>query len=280
MSRHAPVCSPASPSALRLAIRHGRQDGPTGALAPGFAQANLAVVPQVIAEQFEAFLLANPAVFPLLARGRAGDPSLPALGQNIDIRHDIPRYRIFRDGVAQRLTHDIGDVWRDDLVSFAVGCSLGFEHELVERGIALRCYGPGVTCAAFDSAIACVAAGALNCNLVVSMRAIRAGQVERAVELTRQMPQTHGAPVHVGDPAAIGVDLALPIDGIGLTDIRPGEVPVFWACGVTLERAIEAARPDLAITHAPGHMLITDMRVKSCNRPIPGDDSKGGEPWT
>ena len=244
---------------LRLAARSGRLAGPTGSLAPGLAQANLALIPAALAGDFAAFLRANPAAFPLLAQGRPGDPGLPELGEGIDLRSDLPRYRIFQHGVPAGDPTDIRAEWREDLVAFAIGCSLSFEAGLVAGGVALRCHGPGVQCSAFDSALPLVPVGPFGGQMVVTMRAVAAGQVALATEITRAHPQSHGAPVHAGDPAAIGVDLSRPIDGIGLSDIRPGEVPLFWACGVSLERAIAHAAPDLAITHAPGHMLITDL---------------------
>ena len=247
---------------LRLAAHDGRLSGPTGALAPGLLQANLAILPASLADAFEAFSHANPAALPLLARGRPGDPALPALGADIDLRTDLPRYRVFRHGHPVADPTDIAALWRDDLVPFAIGCSLTFEADLVAQGVALRCHAPGVTCSAFDSDVPMVPVGPFGGALVVSMRAIRADQADRAAALTRAFPQAHGGPVHQGDPAAIGVDLARPIDGIGLTDIRPGEVPMFWPCGVSMERAIARAAPDLAFTHAPGHMLITDLAAR------------------
>ncbi|RMH47514.1 MAG: DUF1445 domain-containing protein [Alphaproteobacteria bacterium] len=247
-----------TPAALRAAARAGRLTGPTAGLAPGFLQANIAILPADHADDFAAFLRANPAACPLLAQGRPGDPRLP-LGADIDLRRDLPRYRVLRHGRPAGDMTEITALWRDDLVGFAVGCSLSFEAELLAAGVRLRCVGPGLSCAAFDSAIPAVPAGRFRARLVVSMRAIRRPDLDRAIAVTRAQPLAHGGPVHVGDPAAIGVDLSRPIDGIGLTDILADEVPVFWACGVTMQRAIEAAAPPLAITHAPGHMLITDL---------------------
>lgn len=260
------------PRDLRRAAREGRLAGPTGSMVPGFTQANLAIIPAALADAFETFVRANPAALPLLARGLPGDPALPALGEDIDLRHDLPRYRVFRHGQAAGDPTDIADLWRDDLVAFAIGCSLSFEADLVAGGVNLRCHAPGLTCSAFDSRLALVPAGPFHGNLVVSMRAVRADQVALASAITRDHPMAHGAPVHAGDPAAIGVDLARPIDGIGLTDIQPGEVAMFWACGVSLERAITSAAPDLAITHAPGHMLVTDLpatRTTLADSPLP-----------
>lgn len=245
--------------AFRHAARTGQLNGPTGSLAPDLAQANLAMIPADLADEFSAFLHANPAAFPLLSKGRPGDPALPDLGDDIDLRTDLPRYRVFRDGKPVSDPTDILGVWRSDLVPFAIGCSLTFEADLVASGVALRCHGPGLQCSAFDTAMPLVPVGRFGGRMVATMRAVAADQVERAVAVTRAHPQSHGAPIHVGDPAAIGIDLSRPIDGIGLSDIQPGEVPVFWACGVSLERAIAHAAPDLAITHAPGHMLITDL---------------------
>jgi uncharacterized protein YcsI (UPF0317 family) len=248
-----------TPADWRLRFRRGevRQ---TSALCPGFAQANMAFVPADVADDFESFLQANIAACPLLARGKPGVPRLPELG-DFDLRHDLPLYRLFHNGRAGDRVPNIAAVWRDDLIAFAIGCSLTFEADLVAAGVSLRCHAPGLSCAAFDTGIPNRAAGAFGGNLVVTMRAVPAGQVDRAIAVTRAHPEAHGAPVHVGDPAAIGVDLAQPIDGLGLTDILPGEVPVFWACGVTMERAITTAALSFAITHAPGHMLITDRRA-------------------
>lgn len=256
-----------TPAELRQIFRRGEAAQPTGALAPGFAQANLAIIPEDHADAFSGFLAANARACPLLSRGKPGDPTLPALGEDIDIRHDLPRYRVFRDGKAAEMPLDIAGLWQDDMTAFAVGCSLSFEEELTQRGVHLRSYGPGVTCSAFDTCIPNTSAGPFGGNLVVTMRAIRKDQVTLAIDITKHHPLAHGAPVHIGDPEAIGVDLDQPIDGIGLTDIREDETPVFWACGVTLERAIKSAALPLAITHAPGHMLITDRPVRKPESP-------------
>jgi uncharacterized protein YcsI (UPF0317 family) len=251
-----------TPAEWRARFRAGdiRQ---TAALAPGHAQANIAILPERYADDFEAFLRSNPGACPLVARGATGDPALPALGHDIDIRRDLPKYRLFREGQPDGFVPDLTSLWQDDLVTFAIGCSLTFEADLVAAGVALRCHAPGVSCSAFDTAIPNVAAGPFGGNLVVSMRAIRNLDLERTIAVTAAHPQSHGAPVHVGDPAVIGVDLSRPIDGLGLTDIREGEVPVFWSCGVTMERAIASAAVPFAITHAPGHMLITDIHAGS-----------------
>jgi len=251
-----------TPQEWRARFRAG-ESRQTAALAPGHVQTNIAILPTAHADDFEAFLRANPAACPLVARGAVGDPSLPMLGEAIDIRTDVPKYRIFRDGRPAAFAPDIADLWQDDLVTFAIGCSLTFEADLVAAGVSLRCYGPGVSCSAFDPQIQNTQAGAFGGNLVVTMRAVRRDQLDLAIAVTAAHPDSHGAPVHSGDPAVIGVDLAKPIDGLGLTDVRADEVPVFWACGVTMERAITSAGVPFAITHAPGHMLITDRLAGS-----------------
>lgn len=257
-----PHVATGTPAQLRAQFRAGevRQ---TSALCNGYMQANLAVIPEAWADDFEAFLMANPAACPLLARGRAGEWGLPALGE-FDLRQDLPLYRLFRNGRPTAHCANVASYWTADLTAFAIGCSLSFEADLLAAGVTLRCHGAGRSCSAFDTTLSNRPAGGFGGNLVVSMRAIPEDQVALAIAVTTAHPETHGAPVHIGDPAAIGVNLSRPIDGLGLTDIQPGEVPVFWACGVTMERAITSARIPFAITHAPGHMLITDRRVKGC----------------
>jgi uncharacterized protein YcsI (UPF0317 family) len=249
----------ATPAEIRQAVQAGRLSGPTAGLAAGYQQANIVILPQDAAGAFLDFVRANPRACPLLAVGEPGRPDLPTLGAGIDIRTDLPRYRIFRDGIAREDAANITHLWREDLVAFALGCSLGFAAAVAEVGVRLRCDAPGANCSAFDSSIETRAAGPFSGPLVVTMRAVPEDQVELVISVTAAHPETHGAPVHVGDPAAIGVDLARPIDGIGLTDVLPGEMPVFWACGVTPQRALERAKLPLAITHAPAHMLVTDL---------------------
>lgn len=250
-----------TPAEWRARFRAGeiRQ---TAALCPGYVQANMAFMPADVADDFEAFLRLNPASCPFLARGEPGEPDLPDLG-DFDLRHDLPLYRLFRDGAPIGRVAEIGSVWRDDLVAFAIGCSLTFESDLVASGVSLRCHAPGVSCSAFDTTIPNRVSGPFGGNMVVSMRSIPTQQVTLAERVTLAHPDSHGAPVHIGDPGAIGVDLSRPIDGLGLTDVQAGETPVFWACGVTMERAISTARLPFAITHAPGHMLITDLKSQA-----------------
>lgn len=228
-----------SPADWRQAFCDGLQRQ-TATLAPGVQQANIAIVPADVADDFEDFLHANPAACPLLARGRPGDPALPGLGAEIDLRRALPLYRRFQEGRPVARIPDVTPYWRDDFVPFAIGCSLSFESDLVAGGVTLRCHAPGASCSAFDTAIPNATVGPFAGNLVVSMRAIPEAEVPLASDLTRRHPDSHGAPDHTGDPAEIGVDLGRPIDGLGLTDIER-----IAGCG--LPALLRANAPFLAI---------------------------------
>jgi uncharacterized protein YcsI (UPF0317 family) len=245
---------------VRRDIRSGRITGQTSGMAPGYAQGNLVVLPLAWAGDFLTFCLANPKPCPLLAVGRAGDPSLPGAGSNIDIRSDIPRYRVYRDGQFAEEVTDCAHLWREDFVSFLIGCSFSFEWALMDAGIGVRHIEIGSNVPMYKTNIACTPAGPYKGQMVVSMRPMSPADAIRAVEITSQLPQVHGAPVHFGDPSVIGIsDVAEPDYGDSVP-IREGEIPVFWACGVTPQVALMQARPPIAITHSPGYMLITDIR--------------------
>ncbi len=221
-------------------------------------QGNLAILPAALAGDFAEFCTANPQPCPLLVTSEAGDPRLPDVGADLDLRTDLPRYREFRDGCFVAEHDEITGLWRDDLVGFVLGCSFSFEEALLEAGVRMRHLELGKDVPMYRTSIETVPAGPFAGPMVVSMRPIPAGQVARAVAVTGRYPRVHGAPVHCGDPRAIGIaDLAAPDYGEP-TPVAAGEVPCFWACGVTPQVAIEAARPDLCITHAPGSMLLTD----------------------
>jgi len=250
----------AEPAALRQAVRAGRHRGQTAGQAPGFVQGNLAILPRDLAGDFLRFCQANPKPCPVIGMGEPGDPTLPRLGADIDIRTDVPGYCVFRDGTLAAETDNLLDHWRGDLVAFVLGCSFSFEGALVEAGLRLRHLDEGKNVAMYRTGIANVPAGPFGGTLVVSMRPFAPADAIRAIQTTSRFPNVHGAPVHFGDPAAIGIaDIARPDWGDAVA-IRPGEVPVFWACGVTPQEAIRAARPALAITHKPGSMLVTDLR--------------------
>jgi uncharacterized protein YcsI (UPF0317 family) len=243
----------------RLRIRGGDFSGPTAGLAPGNVQANLVVLPQALAADFLRFAQANPKPCPVLAVSEPGDPRLPALGEDLDIRTDLPRYRIWRRGELVAEPVDISGAWREDLVSFALGCSFSFEQALIEDGIELRHMTCGSNVPMYRTNIQCRPAGAFHGPLVVSMRPLRPSDAIRAIQITSRFPSVHGAPVHIGLPAAIGIaDLAKPDYGDPVP-VESGELPVFWACGVTPQAVIAEVRPEFCITHAPGSMLITDL---------------------
>ena len=242
----------------RRSAREGRLDSHTSGVAAGFVQGNVAIVPAAQAAAFEAYCRANWQACPLLAVSQPGDPSLPTLGRDIDIRTDVPRYRVYRDGALAELRTDVTELWRDDLVSFVIGCSFTFERALVRAGIPLRHVQQGRNVAMYRSTIETVAVGPFGGPMVVSMRPVRAEDAARASAVTAAFPDQHGAAVHIGEPAAIGIaDLARPDYG-DTVDILPGEVPVFWACGVTSQAALERARLPFFMAHAPGSMLVTD----------------------
>lgn len=243
---------------VRRRARDGRLSTHTSGAAPGFVQGNVAIVPAGDAVAFEAFCRANPQPCPVLAVSRPGDPALPSLGADIDIRTDLPRYRVYRDGRLDGEQTDVRALWQDDLVTFVLGCSFTFERALIRAGIPLRHVEQGRNVAMYRSNIPLVEVGPFGGDMVVSMRSVAATEVARAAAVTAAFPEQHGAPVHSGDPAAIGIpDLARPDYGDAV-EVRPGEVPVFWACGVTSQAALERARLPFFIAHAPGCMLVTD----------------------
>ena len=244
---------------IREAIRAGRFTGPTAGQAPGHMQANLVVLPERHAEDFERFCTRNPRPCPLLGVSEPGDPRLLALGADIDIRTDLPGYRIWRDGKITAEVTDIQDQWQDDFFAFALGCSFGFETALMKSGIHLPHATAGRNVAMYDTTLPLEAAGRFGGTMVVSMRLITPAEVERVTAISERFPDCHGGPVHVGDPRAIGItDLTRPDYGDycgGAADA----VPMFWACGVTPQAAIKRAKLDLAITHQPGKMLVCDI---------------------
>jgi len=260
MSRPAQKPSEAvtDPREARRAIRAQRITGHTAGLAPAHVQGNLCILPAEYAAEFAAFCQRNPKPCPLIGMSAPGDPRIPDLGEDLDIRTDLPRYRVFRDGECVDEPTSLMDVWRDDLVSFVLGCSFSFELPMVEAGIPLRHWETGSNVSMYTTGIACTPAGRFEGPMVVSMRPMTPANAIRAVQVTSRFPNVHGAPVHLGFPEQIGIaDLMAPDYGPA-PDIRGGELPVFWACGVTPQEIVGRARPSLCITHKPGSMLITD----------------------
>jgi uncharacterized protein YcsI (UPF0317 family) len=246
-------------AALRSRIRSGELNRHTSGMADDLVQGNLVVLPAADAHDFLLYCQRNPRPCPVISVGEAGDPTVPMLGANIDLRTDLPRYRVWKDGEMVDECESVSAVWRDDLVSFVIGCSFSFEWAMRQEGIPIRHIEQDCNVPMFRTSIQTQSAGAFGGPLVVSMRPLVAADAIRAVQITSRFPAVHGAPVHIGDPAQIGIaDLSRPDYGDAV-NVLPNELPVFWACGVTPQAALKRARPSFCITHAPGSMLITDL---------------------
>jgi uncharacterized protein YcsI (UPF0317 family) len=244
----------------RTAIRNGSYRGPTSGLASGYVQGNLAILPRELATDFLRFCQLNPKPCPVLAVGEPGDWRLPKLAEDLDIRTDVPRYRVFQNGELIDEPYDIRNHWRDDLVTFALGCSFSFEEALIEDGIELRHITCGCAVPMYRTSIETAPAGPFHGPLVVSMRPLKPADAIRAVQITTRFPAVHGAPVHIGKPELIGIrDIGKPDYGDPVP-IKDDELPVFWACGVTPQSVVATMKPDFCITHYPGSMLVTDRR--------------------
>jgi uncharacterized protein YcsI (UPF0317 family) len=250
-----------TPDEVRMRIRTGAWPHHTAGLAPEFVQANLVILPAEYAYDFLLFCTRNPKPCPILEVTDTGSPIPVRTAPDADLRTDLPRYCVYVHGHLVEQPPSIAHHWRDDFVAFLLGCSYSFEYGLVRAGIELPHWTHGTTVSMYHTSRACLSAGRFHGRMVVSMRPIPAGQVARAVEISGRYPLAHGAPVHVGDPASLGIaDLARP-DWGDTVAVAEASVPVFWACGVTPQAvAIESAVP-LMITHAPGHMFITDIPV-------------------
>lgn len=245
----------------RLAYRAGRVDSTAG-VAPGFVQGNLAILPEKYAADFHRFCQLNPKPCPIIGISDVGNPKIPSLGLDLDIRTDAPTYRVWRDGEVIEESTDIMAHWRDDLVAFVIGCSFSFEEALLADDIPIRHIEEKVRVPMYRTNVPCAPAGPFAGPLVVSMRPLKPKDAIRAVQITSRFPSVHGAPVHIGLPQSIGIaDIAKPDYGDAVT-IKPDELPVFWACGVTPQAVIAAAKVPFAMTHAPGLMLVTDLKNK------------------
>lgn len=257
------------PASLRAAIRSGAFTGQTSGQGGSALQGNVVILPATDAADFLRFCQANPRPCPLLAVGEPGNPALPTLG-DIDIRSDVPRYRVWRHGRLESEPTDIAGLWRDDLVSFVLGCSFSFEAALVAAGVPVRHMAAHRNVPMYRTSLQCRPAGPFHGPLVVSMRAMQAADAIEAVRICDRFALAHGAPVHLGDPALIGIaDLMQPDYG-DPPIIEAGDIPVFWACGVTPQAVLAAAAPAFAITHAPGHMLVTDIPAAAAERRLTG----------
>ncbi len=248
-----------TPAQVRARIRLGEISGNTAALCPGYAQANLVILPRDWAFDFLLFCVRNPKPCPLLEVLEPGVPFTAAIAASADVRSELPRYRVYREGELVEEPTDISHLWREDLVSFFLGCSFSFDLALQSAGLPVRHLEQGCNVPMYLTGLSNARSGRLQGPLVVSMRPMPAGKVELAHEVSGRFGGAHGAPVHAGDPRQIGIaDLDKPEFGDAV-ELKEGEVPVFWACGVTPQAAVMDARPPLCITHAPGHMFITDL---------------------
>ena len=248
------------PQQVKDLIRSGEIDYQTSGMCNGYAQANLCILPKEYAFDFLLFCMRNPKPCPILEVGDVGSREIKTMAQYGDICTDFPKYRIWKNGVLEKEVTDISEYWQDDFVYFLIGCSFSFESELLEADVPVRHIEENRNVPMFNTNIALEPAGKFHGNMVVSMRPIPDDLVVKAVNVTAAMPRVHGAPVHIGNPEAIGIkDIFSPDYGDSVT-INEGETPVFWACGVTPQNAVIQSKPPIAITHSPGHMFITDVK--------------------
>lgn len=244
---------------VRSAIRKNHYAGHTAGICDGLLQCNLVILPADYARDFHQFCEANLVFCPLLATSKAGDHGIEALGQNIDLRTDLPLYNIYKNGQLFDSTQDITQLWRNDFVAFAVGCSFTFERALLAEGVSMRHIEENVTVPMFQTNIQTKSVGAFGGAAVASMRPIKAADMQRVNDICSNYTHAHGVPIHVGDPAAIGINnIDKPEWGHAVT-IAENETPAFWGCGVTTQVAVANAAPSICITHAPGAMLITEI---------------------
>lgn len=247
------------PAQMRRAICQGKYQGPTAGLCMGFAQCNLIALPKSLAYDFLLFAQRNSRACPVLEVSDAGSRRLEWLAQDLDLARDFPRYRLYENGELTGEYTDAEALWRPDLVSFLIGCSFSFEGALLEAGLPVRHIEQGRNVPMYRTNLPCRPAGVFHGNMVVSMRPMTPAQAIRAANVTAAMPRVHGAPIHWGDPATIGIQEIDRPDYGDAVDQKPGEIPVFWPCGVTPQNVVTQAKPPFAITHSPGHMLITDI---------------------
>ncbi|GEN35681.1 MULTISPECIES: putative hydro-lyase [Aneurinibacillus] len=248
-----------TPSEARALIREGKWRKPTSGMAAGYTQANLAILKKELAFEFLLFCQRNPKPCPVLDVTEAGSPVPQLVAPGADLRTDVPAYRVYRHGELVDEVTDITSYWEDDMVAFLLGCSFTFEQAMLRNGIPVRHIEEGCNVPMYKTNIPCVKAGPFEGPMVVSMRPVPEKDVVRATQVTSRFPAVHGAPIHIGNPASIGIlDIDQPDFGDRVT-VKEGEVPVFWACGVTPQAVAMHVKPEIMITHAPGHMFITDM---------------------
>jgi uncharacterized protein YcsI (UPF0317 family) len=245
---------------VRLRARTGEFAGVTSGLAMGYVQANLVILPKAQAFDFLLFCQRNPKPCPLLDVTEAGDAEPQGCAPGADLRTDVPCYRVFQKGVLVEEPAEIRGLWQKDWVAFLIGCSFTFENALIQAGLPVRHIELGCNVPMYRTNIACRSAGIFHGPMVVSMRPMTPAQAIRATQICTRFARAHGTPIQIGDPAAIGIaDLARPDFGDPVP-LRAGEVPVFWACGVTPQAVVMQAKPEICITHKPGHMFVTDWK--------------------
>jgi len=249
-----------APRKFRESVRKGEFKGQTSGSVPGFVQANFVALPREHAYEFLTFCLKNPAPCPLLAVTEPGSTAVEAVAAGADISRDIPRYVIHRDGKPREQLYDVAEYWNKDMVGFLLGCSFSWEDKLASVQLTPKNAQLGVNVSMYNTNIPNHQSGPFKGNMVVSMRPYKPEDIERVAKITEAFPGAHGGPVHWGDPKEIGIDdISSPNYGDAVP-IEPEEIPVFWACGVTPQSALRSAELPIAITHAPGHMFITDIK--------------------
>lgn len=253
-----------NPAEMRALIRAGAFELPTAGVCRGYAQANLIILPKAYADDFDAFARRNPLACPVLERVE-GTPETRLMGTGGNLVTDIPAYFIYENGVRTRRVTDASGYWSADMVGFLIGCSFSFEEALMRAGIEMRHIATGRNVPMFKTTRMTEPVGAFSGPTVCSMRPMTPEHARLAYEITAKMPNVHGAPLHIGNPAEIGIRDVMQPDYGDAVDIYEGEVPVFWPCGVTPQAAVEHARPPLAISHAPGYMFITDIENSALN---------------
>lgn len=252
--------SQASPSKIRQYIREGQLQGHTSGLAKGYVQANVVILPSAYAYDFLKFCFSNPKTCPLLDVSEVGDPSFPTFGNLADIRTDVAKYNVYENGTLVSSPSDITHLYNDDLVSFLIGCSFTFEHALLDANIPVRHIEEQHNVPMYVTNIPATSSGVFNGPITVSMRPMTMQEAIKATEITTHFKNVHGTPIHIGNPQEIGIDNINKPDFGEAVSIYNNEVPVFWGCGVTPQSVALEAKPSLMITHAPGHMFITDVR--------------------
>jgi uncharacterized protein YcsI (UPF0317 family) len=248
-----------SPAELRELIRNGKWNTPTSGAASGYLQANLVMLPAEAAFNFLLFCVRNPKPCPILDVLEPGQAE-PLIAPGADLRTDLPRYRVFEKGEFKAEVEDVSADFTGDMVSFLLGCSFSFENAMLAAGLPIRNMEENKNVSMYITNKGCIPAGPFSAPMVVSMRPMTPEQAVRAVQVTTRFHLTHGAPVHLGNPAEIGIDQLDKTDFGDPVTIKAGEIPVFWACGVTSQLAARSTPLSRVITHAPGHMFISDLR--------------------